>query len=392
MATSGWDELAAALEGIERTGATHDLPVVERVRGARVRIGGRELVTFCSNDYLALGQDPRVRRAAAAAIRSYGWSTAAARGLTGNSPWHRDLEAALARFLKCEDAAIFTGGYAANLGLLPTLAGKDTFIALDEACHPSQFDACKLSGAAWSAYPHGDTAALARLLARARARDRYAVTDGVFAGGGDLGPLPEVVRIARRYGARVLLDDAHGFGVFGRHGRGVAEHFGLEAEVDLRVGTLSKAGGGVGGFVAGPRALIEYLRQRARIYLYTSALPAAVRAAGLRALEAIAAEPERRRRLWAMTRAVHTRVRHMGFDLGACASPLVVVRLGSGARTRAAGRVLERHGVHALVMAPPHVPEGTGRIRCALTLHHRPADLERLFGALAEVAAGPAAD
>ncbi|MBI3271599.1 MAG: aminotransferase class I/II-fold pyridoxal phosphate-dependent enzyme [Planctomycetes bacterium] len=387
MAARGWPELEAALERIRREGAWHEQPVVERIDGARLVVDGREWLSFRSNDYLGLGQDAEVRRAAAAAVSGYAWSTSAARGLTGNSPWHRELEAALARFLGSEDAAIFTGGYFANVGLLPALTGPGSFVAIDEACHASTREACKLSGAAWAAYPHGDVAVMERLLAGAAGGDRYAVTDGVFASGGDLSPLPDVVRAARRHGARVLLDDAHGFGVYGEEGRGVAEHFGLEAEIDVRVGTLSKAGGGVGGFVAGARPLVEFLRQRSLPYLYTAALPPAVRAAGVAALAVLAREPERRRRLWETTRVVHERLRALGLDLGRTAGPLVVVWFGSATRTRAAAAALERAGVQVLAMAPPAVPEGAGRLRLALTLHHRLEDLERLYAAMAEAKA-----
>ncbi|MBI5365885.1 MAG: aminotransferase class I/II-fold pyridoxal phosphate-dependent enzyme [Planctomycetes bacterium] len=448
-----WPELATRLAEARAAGATFPLPVVERIVGAHAVVDGRELLTFCTNDYLGLGQHPEVRRAAAETAERYGWSTAAARGLTGNSPWHRDLEAALADFLGVEDAACFTGGYLGNLGLIPTLAGPGSTIAVDEGCHASMLDACRLSGAAWTATPHGDVAAMERALAgrgaaagageegeaggkggsdlpsprpspaaagegdgaggaagaqgsagnppprtspaatgegdragatrAAAGADRWLITDGGFAGGGDRGPLREAAAAARRTGARLIVDDAHGFGVYGALGRGMAEHAGLQAEVDVRVGTLSKAGGSVGGFVAGAHTLIETLRQRSKPYLFTAGLPPAVCAAGLAALRVLAREPERRRRLWEITRAAHDRLRALGFDLGATSGPLTVLWFGDADRARAAAAQLDAHAIHAFPMLPPFVPAGKARIRLALTLHHTPADLERLYAALA---------
>jgi 8-amino-7-oxononanoate synthase len=347
------------LEALRRASLLRESRVVRRVRGPCVDVDGRELLSFCSNDYLGIGQDPRVGEAAARVAREEGWGAASSRSLSGTTRWHAALEEAIAEFKRAPAALLFPTGYMANLGLVPAVAGEDAVVASDALNHASLIDACRLSRARVEVYRHRDASDARRALDAAPGRRRLVLTDSVFSMDGDLAPLEALGAL----GADLLVDDVHGLGVFGDGGRGVTG-------VSAQTGNLAKAAGGVGGFVAGTRELIELLRSRARTFLFTTALPAAACAAGLEALRLVREGDERRERLWANVRL-----------LGA-ASPIRTVILGSNERALAASRRLLDRGFLVPAIRPPTVPEGTARLRITVTAMHERDHVEALLEAL----------
>ena len=304
----GWFEegFQAALEGIRAAGLYRSFPSVEAVEGGRIRIGGRWLVHLSSNSALGLHLHPAVRAAAREAVDRFGAGAGAARLLGGHLPLHEALEEKLARFKQTEAALTFSTGYMANLGVIAGLLEAGDCVIVDHLNHASLIDACRLSGATLRAYPHKEMHGLERALAQrpGRFRRRWIVTEGIFSMDGDPAPLPDILDLAQRYEAGVILDDAHGTGVMGPTGRGTLEHFGLAGPGKtpppflLQVGTLSKSLGSMGGFVAGSRVMMDTLRNKSRPFIYTTALPPASAAAALAALEVIEREPALRRALW----------------------------------------------------------------------------------------------
>jgi 8-amino-7-oxononanoate synthase len=353
------DAIRSDLDELRRRGLLRTPPTVERVRGPFVTIEGRERLSFASNDYLGIAQDPRVAEAAARAAREDGWGAASSRALQGTGRRHVELERAIAEFKRAPAALLFPSGYAANLGMVTALAGRDSVIVSDELNHASLIDACRLSRARVEVYPHRDAAAAARLAAGGRA---FILTDTVFSMDGDLAPLEAL----RATGADVVVDDVHGLGVFGPDGRG-------ETSAPIQSGNLAKAAGGMGGFVVGSAELIELLRSKARSFLFTTAPPPAVCAAGLEGLRILASEPERRRKLWENVKA-----------LGA-ESPIKSVVIGSNEAALAASARLRELGFFVPAIRPPTVPEGTARLRITLTSMHEPEHVEALKDALRKI-------
>ncbi len=360
------------------------LRLVESATGPLVTIAGRQAILMASNDYLGLAAHRRLKQAATEAIARYGVGAGASRLVSGTLPPHRDLEAALARFKGTEAALTFGSGYLVNLGLIPALAGPGDLILADRLCHASLLDGCRLSGAEFRVYRHGDLAHLDQLLSRRPARRAVLiVTDGVFSMDGDLAPLPGLLDLAERYEARLLVDDAHGTGVMGKEGRGTAEHFGVEARLPVQMGTLGKALGAAGAYVAGPGSLIEYLVNRARSFIYTTAPPPAIAAAAVAALEVVEREPARRARLWANRARLHGGLAALGFTLGPSESPIIPVLVGEAEPALALAERLWEHGVLAPAIRPPTVPKGTSRIRLTITSEHSPEQIARVLDAFA---------
>jgi 8-amino-7-oxononanoate synthase len=349
------------LEKLRHASLLREPRVIDRIQGPRVQIDGRELISFCSNDYLGLAQDPRLAAAASRAAAEFGWGAASARSLSGTTRWHVALEEAIAGFKGLPAALVFPSGYMANLALVTTLADRETTILSDELNHASLIDACRLSRARVEVYPHGDLAAVERLVARAGQRS-FILTDTVFSMDGDLAPLDGL----RKLGVDVVIDDVHGLGVFGPEGRGTLD-------LPIQSGNLSKAAGGIGGFVAGSRDLIELIRSRGRSFLFTTAPPPAVCAAGIEALGLIRGADERRRRLWENIRI-----------LGA-ASPIHTVILGSNERALEASRKLFEQGYLVPAIRPPTVAAGTARLRITVTSMHEREHVEALVEALRNV-------
>jgi 8-amino-7-oxononanoate synthase len=376
------------LDALARRALLRRLRTIDSAPGAEVELDGQRVLLFSSNNYLDLAAHPRVTEAAINAIRRYGVGAGASRLVSGSLRPHRELEERLAAFKREEAALVFPTGYQANLGLISTLAEDRDVLYVDRLCHASLIDACRLCEASLRVYRHRDHAHLARLLQqRHPPRPALIVTDGVFSMDGDLAPLPELCKTAEQSGATLVVDDAHGTGVMGTDGRGTVEHYGLEGRAIVQMGTLSKALGGMGGFVAGSRDLIEYLVNRARPFIYTTALPPAMAAAAAAALDVIEAEPERRARLWSLRERLHEGVRRIGFDTLDSRSPIIPLLVGDADQALALSDQLLAHGVYAPAIRPPTVPAGTSRIRMSVTAGHTPAQIDRVLDVLKTIVA-----
>ena len=376
------------LDALARRSLLRQLRTIDSAPGAEVEMEGRRVLLFSSNNYLDLATHPRVTDAALQAIRRYGVGSGASRLVSGTLRPHRDLEERLAAFKRTEAALVFSTGYQANLGLVQTLAEDRKVVYADRLCHASLIDACRLCTAALRIYRHRDASHLSGLLRRGGpSRPALIVTDGVFSMDGDLAPLPDLLQAAEQTGAVLVVDDAHGTGVMGPEGRGTVEHFGLEGQSIIQMGTLSKALGGLGGFVAGPRDLIEYLINRARPFIYTTALPPAMAAAASAALDVIEAEPERRARLWSLRHRFHDRLRKFGFDTLDSESPIIPLLIGDADTALSLSEALLAHGIYAPAIRPPTVPAGTSRIRMSVTSSHTPEHIDYALEVLSKIVA-----
>lgn len=374
------------LDELDAAGLRRRLPEpIASAQGPHVTVNGRNVILMASNNYLGLANHPAVCAAARGAIDRFGVGAGAARLVAGEMLPHRELDAALAVFKQTEAALTFSTGYMANLGLLSCLVPDDGLVLIDKLSHASLIDGARLAGRPFRVYPHAAVARVERLLAGRPARQpALIVTDGVFSMDGDLAPLPELVRLAQRYGARILLDDAHGTGVLGAHGRGSLEHCGLDGEHVIQMGTLGKALGCFGAYVAGSRALIDFVVNRCRPFIYTTALPPAVAAAAAAAIERVTAEPDRRARLADRRAQLAKGLQTLGFAPPDVPTPILPVVVGDSARARRVADALLRRGVLAPAIRPPTVARGTARLRLTVTADHTPADLERVLAALAE--------
>ena len=352
----------------------------------RRRVAPQDAINFCSNDYLGLASHPSVVRAFAEAAASYGVGSGASHLVTGHGPEHEALEAELAAFTGRERALVYSTGYMANMGVIGALADQKSVVVSDKLNHASLIDGSRLSGAEVFRYRHADSSQADEQLAsiEERVKTRLLVTDGVFSMDGDLAPLPELVRSARTHNAWLVVDDAHGLGVIGKQGRGSCEHFGLGVnDVPVLIGTFGKAFGTFGAFVAGEGDFIEFLIQKSRTYIYTTALPPAVAAATRAALRI--SERESWRRDAVMT---HARRLHSALNLpGLAASPIIPVILGSEEKALAASRALEQRGLLVSAIRPPTVPAGTARLRVTLSAAHSESQVSALIAALQEVLA-----
>ena len=356
-------------------------------QGARVRLGGRELINFSSNDYLALAGDARLARAAAAAARRYGCGAGASPLVSGYSPPLRSLERALADWEGTEAALVFSSGYTANLALVSSLAGPEDAVFSDALNHASLIDGCRLSRAAVHVYRHKDVDQLADLLRKegASARRRLIVSDTVFSMDGDVAPLAELVELAERFDCFLLIDEAHATGVLGEQGRGVTELLASGAwpsERVVKVGTLSKALGAQGGFVCGSRRLIVWLVNQARPYLFSTALAPPIAAAARRAVAVVRQEPERRRHVLALAERLRREMRASGGNVGDSCCQIVPLIVGEARQAVMLSRRLEELGLLVPAIRPPSVPEGSARLRIGVTAAHTQADVMRVVGAL----------
>jgi len=371
--------------------ALADLEQRNLKRRRRTDVGG--LVNFCSNDYLGLKDHPEVTRAFIAAAEEYGVGSGASHMVTGHGPEHEALEEEFAAFTGREKALVFSTGYMANLGVIGALADQKACIVSDKLNHASLIDGCRLSGAEIRRYRHGDSAHAAELLAAAHEETRLLVTDGVFSMDGDVAPLRELARAARDSKAWLMVDDAHGLGVVGATGRGCCEHFGLGSnDVPVLVGTFGKAFGTFGAFVAGNADLIEFLLQKSRTYIYTTALPPAVAAATRAALRVSQSESWRRERVRALASRLRTGLSDLGIgDTRSVDDPartsIVPVILGEPERALAASAALEEQGFLVTAIRPPTVPPGTARLRITLSAAHDETQVDALLACLSKVVA-----
>ena len=406
------DFIRQTLEDLRARGLYRRLVALGSAAGPRVRVGGRELLQFASNNYLGLANDPRVKEAARRAIEKWGWGAGASRLVAGHTEAHEALEADLAAFKHTEAALVFPTGYQTNLGVVGSLVGRGDLVLSDRENHASIYDAVKLSGARLVRYAHADAGDAARAFedrrgerngvrrvniadrfrgrltgepraeARGELKRRLLVTDTVFSMDGRLAPLQALALLAEREGAMLVLDEAHATGVLGPTGAGLAEEIGLESGITASVGTLSKALGGIGGFVAASRAVCDLIVNRGRSFIYTTALPAAACEAARAALKIVRAEPERRRRVLALAERLRGALREKGFDSGQSETQIVPVLVGAPERALALAAALLEKGIFCPAIRPPTVPPGTSRLRVSLTAEHTEEDVERRVSAL----------
>lgn len=378
------DEELAALkaEGLYTYIRTIDSP-----QGAWLTIDGRRVLNFCSNNYLGLANHPRLVEAAQKAMAQYGVGPGAVRTIAGTMALHVELERRLAAFKGVEAAITFQSGFTANLATIPAIVGREDVIFSDQLNHASIIDGCRLSRATIVAYPHNDVDALEELIKEQgpKYRRKLIVTDGVFSMDGDIAPLPRLAEVAKRYGCILMVDDAHGEGVLGRGGRGIVDHFGLHGVVDVEVGTLSKAFGVVGGMVAGSQRLIDWLRQRGRPFLFSSAMTVPDVAACLAALDLLEESTELVDRLWENARYFKAKMQELGFDTGKSETPITPIMLGEAPLAQEFSRRLFEAGVFAMAIGYPTVPKGAARIRVMPSAAHTQEDLDFAIQAFEKV-------
>jgi glycine C-acetyltransferase len=375
------------LEALKQEGLFVNIRTLESPQGAWIVVDGRRVLNLCSNNYLGFCNDPVLKEAAKRAIDEYGVGPGAVRTIAGTMKLHLELERKLAEFKGAEAVVSFQSGFCANLATIPALVGREDVIFSDELNHASIIDGCRLSRAEIIRYAHCDVDDLKAKLQEHRHKFRRAliVTDGVFSMDGDIAPLPEIVKLAREYDAFVMVDDAHGEGVLGKGGRGITDHFGLHGEVDIEVGTLSKAFGVVGGYVAGSYELCEYLRQRGRPFLFSSAVTPADVAACIAAVDILLQSEDRVQRLWENACYFQNGLKGLGFDIGKTQTPITPVMLGEAPLAQEFSKRLFEEGIFAQAIGYPTVPRGAARIRVMISAVHTKEDLDFALEKFAKV-------
>jgi len=375
-----------ALADLREKGLYNTIRIVESSVGAWVTIEGKRVLNMCSNNYLGFANDPRLCEAAKRAIDQFGVGPGAVRSIAGTMSLHVELEECIARFKGTEAALSVQSGLNTNLAVIPLLMDKDDILFTDELNHASIIDGVRLTKAQRAIYPHRDVDGLARLLEENKGiAKKLIITDGVFSMDGDLAPLPGIVDVAEQYGAMVMVDDAHGEGVLGRNGRGIVDHFHLHGRVDIECGTMSKAFGVMGGYIAGSAKIVEYLRQRARPFLFSSAATPPDVAACIAAIGILEASDEPVQKLWDNARAFKSALKGLGFDIGVSETPITPVMLGEASTAWDFSKALFAEGVFATAIAFPTVPRGKARIRVMLSAAHSPEDLSFAVDRFAKV-------
>lgn len=377
------DRLADGLALLERDGLRRERRVLESAQGARVSVEGRELVNFSSNDYLGLANHPRLKAAAHAAIDAFGTGSGSSPLVSGHLRVHEEAELRFAAFCGMPRALLFGSGYAANLGILGALCDRHAEIFADRLNHACLNDGAMLSRAKFTRYPHLDLETLEQQLARSQARVRVVATDAVFSMDGDVAPLPRLLAICERHDAWLVVDDAHGIGVLGERGRGVLEHFALASHRIVYMATLGKALGGYGAFVAGAPATIEWLLQRARTYIYSTALPASSAATAIAALALIEEDLSPLARLRARIAEFRAACARLGVPIASSQTAIQPFLLGDARHASRAARRLQELGFLVPAIRPPTVPAGSARLRVSLSAAHSHGDVEALAQALA---------
>jgi glycine C-acetyltransferase len=367
------------LQNLKTGGFYNNIRTLGSAQGAWLEVDGKQVLNFCSNNYLGLANHPHLLKAASEAMNTYGIGPAAVRSIAGTMSLHLLLEQRLAAFKRVESAITFQSGFNANLATIPALVGKDDGIFSDELNHASIIDGCRLSGAKTVRYAHCDVADLRRVLAEQRKNYPRAlvISDGVFSMDGDIAPLIDIYEATREYDAILMVDDAHGEGVLGEGGRGIVDHFHLHGKVDVEIGTLSKAFGVVGGVVAGNPLVVEWLRQRARPFLFSSAMTVPDVAACIAAVDILEESTELVDRLWENARYFKSEMIKMGFDIGRSQTPITPIMLGEAPLAQQFSRELFKNGVFAMALGFPTVPRGKARIRVMISASHNQEDLDR---------------
>ncbi len=380
-------ELSAQLAQLESDGLKRRRRTLEAPCGPLARVDGRDLISFCSNDYLGLASDPALIEAACAGARQWGVGSGASHLVSGHQAPHELLEQRLASFTGFEKTLLLSTGFMANLGIVPALVGRGDAVFADKLNHASLIDAVQLSRADSQRYPHGDLAALERQLAKSTAKRKLILTDAVFSMDGDLAPLPELLELAERFDAWLVIDDAHGFGVLGPHGRGSLAHFAMpHAERIVYMGTLGKAAGGSGAFVAGSETVVEWLLQRARTYIFTTGSSPAMACALLAGLDLIEHGDERRRQLRQLTAQLRDGLADTRWQLMPSPTAIQPVIIGDNHEALRVANALFARGLWVPAIRPPTVPKGTARLRVSLTAAHTGEQVAQLVDALRELA------
>jgi glycine C-acetyltransferase len=385
--------LAAVLNELRAKGTHFRLRVLDDRQAPVCHYDGREVINLASNNYLGLANHPKLVEAAVAATYAFGVGSGAVRTIAGTMRIHMELEEKIARFKNVEACVVFQSGFTANAGTVSAILGKEDFILSDELNHASIIDGGRLSRATVKVYRHKDVAHCEQLLQELEDTPghKLVITDGVFSMDGDIGRVDKLAALAEKYGAIMMVDDAHASGVLGRNGRGTVDHFGLHGRVDVQVGTLSKAIGALGGYVCGTRDLIDYLYHRARPFLFSTSHPPSVAATCIEAFNILEAEPERIERLWANTSHFQGELKRIGFNIGgintpATETPITPIIVGEGRTAMEFSRALFDEGVMATGIAFPTVPEGKARIRAIVTSEHSRAHLDRALETMERVA------
>jgi glycine C-acetyltransferase len=367
------------LQKLKDDGLYNRIRTLSSAQGSWLVVDGKRVLNFCSNNYLGLANHPKIVQAAQEAVRKYGVGPAAVRSIAGTMDLHLELERRLARFKGVEAAITFQSGFNANIGTIPALVGKEDAIFSDELNHASIIDGCRLSGAKIIRYAHCNPEDLERVLKEERANYPRAmvITDGVFSMDGDIAPLDKIYEVVEKYEAIMMVDDAHGEGVVGKGGRGIVDHFNLHGKVDIEIGTLSKAFGVVGGVSAGNPVVVEWLRQRGRPFLFSSAMTVPDVAACLAALDILESSTELVDKLWENTNYFKAELRRLGFDTGSSSTPITPIMLGEAPMAQQFSRELFEAGVFAMAIGFPTVPRGKARIRVMISASHSKEDLDK---------------
>ncbi len=375
--TDRMDFLRDMIQDLKDRSLYSELPVLGTEQKNRVVLNGKEVIIMCTNNYLGFANHPRLREAAKKAIDIWGFGTGAVRQIAGTMEIHIQLEGMLAEYKHTESALVFVAGIAANRGTIQALMGEEDAIISDELNHGSIIDGIRLTKSKRMVYPHLDMTGLKKALAETKdARRRLIVTDGVFSMDGDIAPLDRIVELAEEYDAMVMVDDAHGDGVLGKDGRGIVDHFGLEGRVDIDMGTLSKAFGCLGGYIAGNKELRDYLINTARSFIFTTAHPPSIPAATMEAIRMIQDEPQHLRQLWENTRYFKKSMSDMGFDIGHSQTPITPVMAGESRTAMELSRQLFEEGLFAKPIVFPLVAKDKARVRIIATAQHTREDLD----------------
>ena len=370
------DFLEESLAELEQNGLKRQLRPVKGSQGRKINIDGKNVLNFCSNNYLGLADDPRLSAAAITAIQEEGFGSGASRLVCGNMSAHTELEKKIAAFKGAERCLLFSTGYMANVGIISSLFDREDMIFCDRLNHASIIDGILLSQAKWKRYPHNDMKALEEMLKTSAGKKKVIITDTVFSMDGDIAPLDKIVALAEKYECWVMVDEAHGLGVLGKNGRGAAEHFDVEDKIDIQMGTLSKAAGSFGAYCCGSAKLIDYLINRARSFIYTTGMPPAIAAASMKAIEIIEQEPALRQRLWQNTEYLLQGLKKLGFDTLQTQTPIIpVVVKESEIAVQFSQKLFER-GIFVSAIRPPTVPQHTARLRVTVMATHEKPDLD----------------
>ncbi len=392
------DFLTEELENLKSSGLYRTLRTIEGPQGPRVKIDGKEVILLCSNNYLGLADHPRLKEAVIKAIERYGVGSGASRLVSGTMELHKELEERIARFKGTEAAIVFNSGYTANTSVIPALVGHGDFVFSDKLNHASIIDGCVLSRAEFKRYQHKDVEGLEKLLNEVGAYSHTSlqemshssrqliVTDSVFSMDGDIAPLPEIVTLAKKYGAMVMFDDAHATGVLGKSGKGSLEHFDLKCEENIiQMGTMGKALGTFGAYIAGSKELIDYLINKARGFIFSTSLPPSVLASAMAAIDLVEDEPELRQALWEKTWYLKKGLDSLGFDTMGSETPIIPVFVGDTGKTMEFSRRLLEEGVFVSGIRPPTVSEGKSRLRATIMANHSHDDLDTAINAFSTV-------